>query len=100
MTSEEESQYVKIIDGILKTVDLETVTRKKIRMGLETALGGKDLTDQKVSLVPTTAKRLSSPRAIMGRREVLRHSYYRAIMPSDAYFTSTVILSNPLCTNR
>lgn len=47
MTSEEENQYTKIIDGILQTVDLETVTRKKIRMGLESALGGKDLGDQK-----------------------------------------------------
>lgn len=52
MTPEEESQYTKIIDGILKTVDLETVTRKKIRVGLESALGGKDLTDNKVSLTP------------------------------------------------
>ena len=51
MTPEEESQYTKIIDGILKTVDLETVTRKKIRVGLESALGGKDLTDNKVSLI-------------------------------------------------
>ncbi|EMR67386.1 hypothetical protein MGN70_010138 [Eutypa lata] len=47
LTSEEENQYTKIIDGILQTVDLETVTRKKIRMGLESALGGKDLGDQK-----------------------------------------------------
>ncbi|RYO98090.1 hypothetical protein DL764_007191 [Monosporascus ibericus] len=47
LTPEEETQYTKIIDGILATVDLETVTRKKIRMGLEAALGGKDLTDQK-----------------------------------------------------
>jgi hypothetical protein len=37
-----------LIDGILATADLETVTRKKIRMGLETALGGRDLSDQKV----------------------------------------------------
>lgn len=55
MTSEEENQYTKIIDGILQTVDLETVTRKKIRMGLESALGGKDLGDQKVSLLFTAS---------------------------------------------
>lgn len=48
MTTEEETRYTEIIDGILATADLETVTRKKIRMGLEAALGGKDLSDQKV----------------------------------------------------
>lgn len=48
MTAEEETRYTEVIDGILATADLETVTRKKIRMGLEAALGGKDLSDQKV----------------------------------------------------
>ncbi|OTA55405.1 SWIB-domain-containing protein [Hypoxylon sp. EC38] len=47
LTAEEEARYTEIIDGILATADLETVTRKKIRMGLEAALGGKDLSDQK-----------------------------------------------------
>ncbi|KAI1134042.1 SWIB-domain-containing protein [Hypoxylon sp. FL0543] len=47
LTAEEEGRYTEIIDGILATADLETVTRKKIRMGLEAALGGKDLSDQK-----------------------------------------------------
>ncbi|OTA97803.1 hypothetical protein M434DRAFT_64864 [Hypoxylon sp. CO27-5] len=47
VTAEEEARYTEIIDGILATADLETVTRKKIRMGLEAALGGKDLSDQK-----------------------------------------------------
>lgn len=47
VTSEEESRYTSIIDAILETADLNTVTRKKIRMGLEKALGGKDLSDQK-----------------------------------------------------
>ncbi|KAI0891052.1 hypothetical protein F4806DRAFT_489650 [Annulohypoxylon nitens] len=47
LTTEEETRYTEIIDGILATADLETVTRKKIRMGLEAALGGKDLSDQK-----------------------------------------------------
>lgn len=48
VTTEEEARYTEVIDGILATADLETVTRKKIRMGLETAIGGKDLSDQKV----------------------------------------------------
>ncbi|KAI6093429.1 SWIB-domain-containing protein [Hypoxylon rubiginosum] len=47
LTAEEEARYTEVIDGILATADLETVTRKKIRMGLETAIGGKDLADQK-----------------------------------------------------
>ncbi|KAF3055707.1 SWIB-domain-containing protein [Daldinia loculata] len=47
LTAEEETRYTEVIDGILATADLETVTRKKIRMGLEAALGGKDLSDQK-----------------------------------------------------
>lgn len=48
MSAEEEQRYTEIIDGILATANLETISRKKIREGLETALGGKDLRDQKV----------------------------------------------------
>lgn len=68
VTPEEENQYTKIIDGILKTVDLETVTRKKIRMGLESALGGKDLSDQKVHRLFLASSFLlyPHPHAIMG----------------------------------
>ncbi|KAH8736194.1 SWIB/MDM2 domain-containing protein [Ilyonectria robusta] len=47
LTSEERNRYTAIIDGILETADLETISRKKIRQGLEAELGGKDLTDQK-----------------------------------------------------
>ncbi|KAF7553320.1 hypothetical protein G7Z17_g3717 [Cylindrodendrum hubeiense] len=47
LSSEERNRYTAIIDGILETADLETISRKKIRQGLETALGGKDLTQQK-----------------------------------------------------
>ncbi|KAK1770214.1 upstream activation factor subunit spp27 [Phialemonium atrogriseum] len=46
LTAEEESEFIRIIDGILATADLETVTRKKIRQGLEATLG-KELTEQK-----------------------------------------------------
>lgn len=49
VSSEEEERYIDIIDGILATANLETISRKKIREGLETALGGKDLSNQKVS---------------------------------------------------
>ncbi|CAJ2500813.1 Uu.00g036660.m01.CDS01 [Anthostomella pinea] len=50
LTVEDQARYTDIIDGILATADLETVTRKKIRMGLETALGGKDLSKQKTAI--------------------------------------------------
>jgi upstream activation factor subunit UAF30 len=49
VTAEEKSHYTRIIDGILSAADLQTVTRKKIRQGLEAAID-KDLSDQKVCL--------------------------------------------------
>lgn len=52
VNSEEENKYTSIIDGILATADLTTVTRKKIRLGLEKALGGTDLSEQKVRPPP------------------------------------------------
>lgn len=45
---EERQRYTSIIDGILATADLSTISRKRIRQGLETSLGGKDLSEQKV----------------------------------------------------
>lgn len=47
LNSEEIAQYTSIIDGILATADLATISRKKVRQALERALGGKDLSDQK-----------------------------------------------------
>ncbi|RGP68860.1 swib mdm2 domain [Fusarium sporotrichioides] len=47
LTSEELERYTAIIDNILETSDLETISRKKIRQGLENALGGQDLSEQK-----------------------------------------------------
>ncbi|KAL5606448.1 hypothetical protein BROUX41_002864 [Berkeleyomyces rouxiae] len=47
LTADEISKYTAIVDNILQTSDLETVTRKKIRSGLELTLGGKDLSLQK-----------------------------------------------------
>lgn len=49
MTAEEKETYTRIIDDILATADLQTVTRKKIRQGLEEAID-KDLSEQKVCL--------------------------------------------------
>ncbi|KAK3303078.1 SWIB/MDM2 domain-containing protein [Chaetomium strumarium] len=46
LTDEERETYTKIIDGILAEADLETITRKKIRQGLEDVVN-RDLSDQK-----------------------------------------------------
>jgi hypothetical protein len=48
VSSKERERYTAIIDVILETADLETISRKKVRQGLEKSLGGKDLSDQKV----------------------------------------------------
>lgn len=50
VTDEEMRRYTQLVDAILATANLETVTRKKVRKGLEKALGGKDLSDQKVAI--------------------------------------------------
>lgn len=52
MTDEERATYTRVIDGVLASVDLETVTRKKIRQGLEEAVD-KDLSSQKVRAMPS-----------------------------------------------
>ncbi|KAK3384935.1 hypothetical protein B0H63DRAFT_173864 [Podospora didyma] len=46
LSSEEKRNYTRLIDGILAAADLQTVTRKKIRQGLEAAIN-KDLSSQK-----------------------------------------------------
>ncbi|CAK7275302.1 hypothetical protein SEPCBS119000_006624 [Sporothrix epigloea] len=50
LTDEEMQRYTQLVDAILSTADLETVTRKKVRKGLEKALGGRDLSDKKVAI--------------------------------------------------
>ncbi|GJN66160.1 hypothetical protein PLIIFM63780_003630 [Purpureocillium lilacinum] len=47
LSPDELARFTEIIDGILATADLETISRKKVRQGLEASLGGRDLTDQK-----------------------------------------------------
>lgn len=47
LSTEEVDRYTLIIDDILATADLATVSRKKVRSALERKLGGKDLSDQK-----------------------------------------------------
>lgn len=61
MTPEETKRYTAIIDAILATADLETISRKKIRQGLETSLGGKDLSEQKVRLSILWNSRILDP---------------------------------------
>ena len=48
VTLEEQKSYAPIIDAILATANLETITRKNIIKGLESSVGGKDLSEQKV----------------------------------------------------
>lgn len=47
VSDEERKRYTGHIDAILATADLETISRKKIRQGLEVA-EGRDLDGQKV----------------------------------------------------
>ncbi|KAK0725034.1 hypothetical protein B0H67DRAFT_598430 [Lasiosphaeris hirsuta] len=46
LTAAEKANYTRIIDGILAAANLETVTRKKIRQGLEAAID-QDLSEKK-----------------------------------------------------
>ncbi|RDA86318.1 hypothetical protein CP532_5693, partial [Ophiocordyceps camponoti-leonardi (nom. inval.)] len=46
-TSEELDRFTSLIDDILANADLETISRKKVRQALESALGGRDLSAQK-----------------------------------------------------
>ena len=48
VSPEREASYVSIIDCILATSDLNTISEKRIRKGLEAAVND-DLTNQKVS---------------------------------------------------
>lgn len=50
MSSDDNKRYTALIDDILSTADLETISRKKVRQALEAALGGKDLSEQKASI--------------------------------------------------
>ncbi|KAK6213388.1 DEK C terminal domain-containing protein [Colletotrichum higginsianum IMI 349063] len=68
LSSEEENNYTSIIDGILATADLTTITRKKIRLGLEKALGGKDLSDQKDAIKALIEERFD---AISGSQDAV-----------------------------
>ena len=47
VTEEDKARFIPIIDSILLVADLQTITRGKIREGLELAIG-RDLTEQKV----------------------------------------------------
>ncbi|KAH0600310.1 hypothetical protein MHUMG1_01306 [Metarhizium humberi] len=50
LTPDEQERYTEIIDDILATADLETISRKKVRQALEGRLGGKDLSEQKEAI--------------------------------------------------
>lgn len=62
MSHEELAQYTRIIDHILRTSDLATVSRKKVRKGLEVEIN-KDLNDQKVRWAIRGPGRCALPRS-------------------------------------
>ncbi|KAK5991767.1 Upstream activation factor subunit spp27 [Cladobotryum mycophilum] len=66
LSSEEREHYTEIIDGILATSDLATVSRKKIRQGLQSKLGGKDLDDQKDAIKRLIEERFDAISALSG----------------------------------
>ncbi|EXF84785.1 DEK C terminal domain-containing protein, partial [Colletotrichum fioriniae PJ7] len=78
LSSEDEDNYTAIIDGILATADLTTITRKKIRLGLEKALGGKDLTAQKDAIKALIEERFD---AISGSNDAAPDSYSASPAP-------------------
>ncbi|KAK1483504.1 DEK C terminal domain-containing protein [Colletotrichum tamarilloi] len=78
VSSEDEDNYTAIIDGILATADLTTITRKKIRLGLEKALGGKDLTAQKDAIKALIEERFD---AISGSNDAAPDSYSASPAP-------------------
>ncbi|KAK0712870.1 hypothetical protein B0T26DRAFT_753048 [Lasiosphaeria miniovina] len=59
LSSDEKLEYTRIIDGILAAADLETVTRKKIREGLQEAIQ-KDLSGQKNAIKNLTEERFDA----------------------------------------
>lgn len=61
VTLEELERFTSIIDNILANADLETISRKKVRQGLEASLGGRDLSEQKVRS-PSAVRDLFPPR--------------------------------------
>lgn len=63
VSPQEEEQYTAIVDAILSTADLETISRKRIRQGLEKALGGKDLSGKKV-ILPHPVRHFILPEAL------------------------------------
>ncbi|PHH78810.1 hypothetical protein CDD82_2837 [Ophiocordyceps australis] len=50
LSPQELESFTVIIDDILAAADLETISRKKIRQGLERELGGRDLSQQKEAI--------------------------------------------------
>lgn len=61
VSSDDKKRYTALIDDILSTADLETISRKKVRQALEAALGGKDLSEQKASISRQERQSMSWP---------------------------------------
>ncbi|KAI0523927.1 DEK C terminal domain-containing protein [Xylaria bambusicola] len=83
LTAEEEVRYTEIIDGILATADLETVTRKKIRLGLQAELGGRDLDAQKDAIKALIEQRFDAISAAAAPADTVVHDSNHP--PSNGY---------------
>ncbi|CAG9987873.1 unnamed protein product [Clonostachys byssicola] len=60
LTNSEEKKFAGIIDAILETADLETISQRKVRQALEGRLGGRDLSDQKDAIKDLIQKRFEA----------------------------------------
>ncbi|KAK5635531.1 hypothetical protein RRF57_011243 [Xylaria bambusicola] len=91
VTAEEEARYTEIIDGILATADLETVTRKKIRLGLQAELGGRDLDAQKDAIKALIEQRFDAISAAAAPADAVvydsNHPPFNGYTNGDDYVT-------------
>ncbi|KAI1110540.1 DEK C terminal domain-containing protein [Nemania sp. NC0429] len=85
LTAEEEIRYTEIIDGILATADLETVTRKKIRSGLQAQLGGRDLNEQRDAIKALIEKRFDAISAAAPTTDAIAPELLAPPSPPNVY---------------
>ncbi|TRX98080.1 hypothetical protein FHL15_001290 [Xylaria flabelliformis] len=85
LTAKEEIRYTEIIDGILATADLETVTRKKIRLGLQAELGGKDLNEQRDAIKALIEQRFDAISSAAAPVDTAAPDSNAPLSPPDGY---------------
>lgn len=85
LTAGEEIRYTEIIDRILTTADLETVTRKKIRLGLQAELGGKDLNEQRDAIKALIEQRFDAISAAAAPADAVVSDSNAPLSPANGY---------------